>query len=466
MAETIVTNSTKSLDYAAEGKAKRVNAMAHKVLTPGIAEGGTLTYASASSVTVSTFVAYLKDGTEDISVREESLEAYAVTVTANTSYIVLREEWTDTESSFVKIVSCAVGDILPTDVIVGRTIWQGGTLASVFDYTLRQVAVVPRLDLLETAFQILPTESSTIAYSKAVEVKPGKAIINGKEVNFTGDFSTTITDTTLGRIDFVCIDENANILVVEGTDSATPVEPVMPLNAIIVGKITRGASKTWIDGSHITQYRFDEYKREFAGKIDTLQVQNKIMTGGDTGADIAVGGVVLDGGNTVGKLIQVKGLDGGEKFSVSGTGAIKVTNDDNSIRNALEGENANDEGAVMFRQTSGAVVSDIVTKGESAATDAGKLIINNNSEGIINEIPAGKDWSIEEAGVEKVKYIGATDTLDVTGTLEADTVKFGTTGSVYQSAATAVYTNQLFTGGSAPYAMFSYTPAKDGTLYS
>jgi len=462
MAETIVTNSSKSLDYAAQGKAVRVNAMMHKVVTPGVVEGGTFTYASASSITVSNFVAYLKDNVQDISVREESLETYEVTVTAATSWIVLREEWTDTESSFVKIVSCDSGDIADTDVILGRTIWQGGTLSTSFDYTQRQTATLVRLNEQEDAFKIIPVNSSSVAYQNYVEVLPGKAIINGKEINFLGDFTGAITDTTAGRIDFICVDDTNNLLVVEGTDAASPVEPDLPTNAIILGKITRGASITWIDGSHIAQYRFDEYYREFAGKIDTLQVQSKILTNGDDGTGVVAGGAVLDGDTSTGTILQIKGTDGAERVVITGSGEVQSNDDVASDRAFFEGTNTNVAGGTQLKQTAGATVTTITTKGESAATDAGKTVISNNDEGVIVDIPASKDWEIQEAGVTAVKYIGSTNTLDVTGTVEADTVKINTTGDVFNGSVTEIL-NEYNAGSTS--SIYIYTPSKDGFIF-
>lgn len=454
MAETLVNNSNKSLDYQAEGKAKNVNAVLHKVVTPGIVEGGTLTYASASSVTVSNFVAYVQDDTLDITVREESLAAFDVTVTHDTSWVVLREEWSDTAASYIKIVSCDSGDILATDVIIGRTIWQGGVLSTDFDYTERQEAITVRLDGYKDAFQITPVNLSTVSYDKKVNVAAGKAIINGKEIVFGGGDTTDVSDTTDGRIDFVYLDDTGSVGVIEGTDAAVPLEPVMPENAIILGKITRGAAATHIDGSHITQFRFDEYVREFAGKVDTLQVQGKILTGGDAGADIEDGGAVFDGDTTTGTIVQVKGGDGDERLSIDGAGKIVNNNDAAADQTFLDSQNPNVAGGTQFKQTAGAAITTITTKGASAAVDPGKTVISNNGEGVIIDIPASKDWEIQEGGVTKVKYDGGTDTLEV------ENLKINSEGQVFEEMINVLtYTNYISTNH------YFYEALKDGFLF-
>lgn len=240
---------TITVDYKMQGKSELINRMMNKLVPIGIYSGGTLTKVDTNDVEVSTFLVFAEDDSVDVSVRVETAATVTKTVSPSEPYIFARMTWVNTENNYLDVLVGADTDLLANDIVFGRAIYDGGVLQTTFDYSLRTESILKTAADNQAYFMVTPTEPA----SATVDVAAGKALINNVYVNFSADTSGSITSTTLGRIDFIYIDQTGSIGILEGTDAGSPVAPDFTIVGLPVALITRGASRTDVRGSDITQ---------------------------------------------------------------------------------------------------------------------------------------------------------------------------------------------------------------------
>lgn len=252
MGTTDFGTQTITFDYKSPAKAENFNKLNYLLFPRGIYDGGTLSKVDGTHVNISTFGCFIKDTTNSVGVKIETSAVIRKEVAAGNPYLIIRFEWSNVENNYADVLALAYGDIQSDDLIIGRCVYQGGVLQSTFDYTRRTESVIKEQLDKQDYFKVKPSEPP----DKKVIVEAGNTIIGDTYVEFTQSTSSSITDTTDGRNDLVCIDNSGSISVVEGTDAVSPVDPNYPSDKLVVGKISRGSSRTDIKGSDITQIDF------------------------------------------------------------------------------------------------------------------------------------------------------------------------------------------------------------------
>jgi len=240
-----------SLDFFEPANSAEFNVALYKLFPKGIYSGFTLSSVNNTTVRVAVGTAYCYDDAIELGVRLETTAVVDLTVSSvgSTHYVVIRFDWIDTELNYADFLVVEKVGILSDDIILGRVCFTSTTMDTDMDYTLRTQNIIQDGQASITGFRIIPTEPAT----DTVDVSSGTAIINGQTVTFAGTTSGTISGTTAGRIDLVCIDEDGSIIIIEGVDDATPASPLVPSNVLVIGSITRGATKTAVKGNEITQ---------------------------------------------------------------------------------------------------------------------------------------------------------------------------------------------------------------------
>lgn len=361
MAITSLTSATKSLDYNAQGKAININKIGYKVTGKGIVEGGTLTKVDVSTVRLSAFVAILYDPTWELSVREESVATADVGVDPTNCFLIMRENWEELTGSFPQLISTDEASILDTDVIIGRAIFIGGVLQTVFDYTQRDTHEIA-LDR-RTELRITPVVVAGV-YQNYVAISAGTYMIDNVAYTYAGGVSGPF-GASLG-VQSVHIDTGGTISVVAGDQRQM-------YGKFYLGQVVK-TNATRITGNEIAQYTsYFKYPNQFSGYLDKINAISYLTTGNAdiTGLSLAVGGIALNGGTSTGKLFSLAGTDSGEKIAMYGNGDGVFARDVTVGRNFGLTGSANVGGALA--------VTGLVTSSGGVTISGGELSVNGLS---------------------------------------------------------------------------------------
>ena len=256
-------NQNLTFDYKQALRAQTFNRLFYKIIQPGIYNGGRLSKTDNSTVSLSTLTAYFEDASYGIGARVETTEAVSITVSPSIPYIILRYNWVNVANNYMDVLAVAWGDVLSTDLIVGRALWSGSTLSETFDYTKRTKGELSEGEVQETSSPVPSTTNdpfyvqATEPASNKVSIKGGNIITATGEVVFQDDQeSPSFSSTTLGRVDLLYIDSSGAFQVLEGTDASSPTAPTLggDEGAYVLCTITRGASASVITGNQIQNY--------------------------------------------------------------------------------------------------------------------------------------------------------------------------------------------------------------------
>ncbi len=239
-----------TFDYKQEGTAKGFDAYNYKILPDGIYNGFSLTKVDDSTVTVGTGSCAIEDSSQNVIANIRTTTTQNVTISSATPYIIFRFRWVNIENNYMDMLAVAYSGILSGDLVIGRGIYNGTILSSIFDYSLKSYASLQKVKDANNNFRVLPTEP----ISNLVYVDPGTAIINGNYIDFAGGYTSAITITTTDpRIDLIYIDANGSIQIREGTAAPSPTIPEYPLIGMVVAEIHRLGSRSDINGTEIVQ---------------------------------------------------------------------------------------------------------------------------------------------------------------------------------------------------------------------
>ncbi len=247
-----------SFDYGELGKSEIFNKINYKLVEKGIYEGGLLTRVDDTHIDLSTLLCYVEDNTAEIGVRVSTTEVLNIEVSSAVPYIILRYVWINTENNYADIIPSTYANILEDDLIIGRCVFTGSVLSSDFDYSRRSIVFSSASANIDTEFIVTANEP----YDSQVNVSGGSFENGIRTIEVSPGNSTVISDTTLGRIDLIYIDDSGSIQVEEGVDSSSPTTPDYKKRKIIA-EISRGASSTYITGENITL--ISSYSTEMLG---------------------------------------------------------------------------------------------------------------------------------------------------------------------------------------------------------
>ncbi len=265
MGTTNYGNQDLSFDFKEPGKSENFNKLNYKLFPSGIYSGGLLTRVSNSSVTIAPLVCYMDDDTSEVGVRIKTATVVTKEVSSAYPYLILRFSWLNLENNFMDIESVAYSGILTGDLVIGRCVYDGGSLIS-FDYTRRTDPILSSLKSDNDELNALPKEP----YSDVVRILAGTIYTFEGIVSVSEQDSPAISNTgAQGRIDLVHIDDSGDAKIEEGTPGASPVAPDHSIMRV-VAEISRGANSTYITGSDITRVYTDKRSEAFTSYIKTL----------------------------------------------------------------------------------------------------------------------------------------------------------------------------------------------------
>jgi len=216
------------------------------ILPVGMYLGGYLTRVSDTEVTLSTLVAEIRNGTNQISVRTtvaatlNSVTLDSGAISSGTPYLVLRWAYAETIANYVEIHALATLTVREEhDVVLGKCVFDGSTLSS-FDYSDRTVAQIESQNLLVEATP--DTEMYVRLHGGVVNTGSAKVVIGDQKVGLfvapTGANS---------RIDLVYIDSTGAPQILQGTAAITPSAPAYGSRLVLAEvKVVNGdTTLTW-----------------------------------------------------------------------------------------------------------------------------------------------------------------------------------------------------------------------------
>jgi len=290
MGTTNYGTQTTTFKYKQAALSSTFNALNDSLIPTGIYSGGLLSRVSDGSIQVAPLTCYIKDTTPNSNISRRVQTTSAVSIVGFTStdcYCVLRYSWVASETDYMDILAVDYNTLFATEttlnqgyLLLGKAIYEGATMLSYFDYTFRSDASLQEIEDEKNSFYVKPYNDPTI---RRIYVYPGKAVVNGKYIDFSGDTypsaPSTFDNTTLGRIDVIYVDATGTIKKVSSTDQTLTITyplnfntfesenpgaiPDFPTDGMVVAIIIRGLTRNTIEGRDIIQIEYE--RNSFTG---------------------------------------------------------------------------------------------------------------------------------------------------------------------------------------------------------
>lgn len=221
------------------------------ILLPGIYSGGHLTKVSDTEVTLSTLVAEIKDGTNQINVRTaaaatlNSATLDSGAISSATPYLVLRWAYALSATNYVEVHAISsVSVAQANDIVIGKCLFSGSILTG-FNYSERTF-----LNVQDLFFKV-ETSSGLYVQLRAgrIHTSTGYVLVPDQLV---GPFSVP-TGSNL-RIDLVYIDTDGTVTILQGTQAVSPSAPTYG-GKLAVAEITLVNGDVNISASRIRDVR-------------------------------------------------------------------------------------------------------------------------------------------------------------------------------------------------------------------
>lgn len=248
-------NQTVTFGFKAPARASVFNKINHKLHKAGIYDwanrgsgGELLTYVDPNTVRVSPIVAVIEANNAELSIRVETSMTHDLVVTSATPYVILRYSWSAVENNYVDIVASDFASITNTDLIIGRAVYDGGTLLSEFDYTRTSFSPLDRPEgQSSTAFQVTPespVSNRVLVHNGTMRTDESMVTVG----NPTAVSSPAISNCDAsGRFDIVWIDRTGAVQVTEGEPGAAPEYG----RKMVVAEIQRTGASSVVTGRDI-----------------------------------------------------------------------------------------------------------------------------------------------------------------------------------------------------------------------
>lgn len=244
-------NQTISHGYYEEITALNRNARLSGIIPVGIYSGGLLSKVSDIEITLSPFVAEISDGTSQIRVKTESNVVIndstldSGTISPSTPFIVLRWTYAAEVNNYVEVHAVAsVSEALTTDIIVGRIVFSGSSITG-FSYSDRTVTKSHDMYLKPEAYSGM----YILLNAGVIHTNSGYLPVS---MQIVGPFS--VPSSPNSRIDIVYINDSGTPVIVQGTESTSPVAPSYD-GKLVVAEVTLVNGDTYIPASRINDVR-------------------------------------------------------------------------------------------------------------------------------------------------------------------------------------------------------------------
>lgn len=237
MASTNVGDQEITFKYQQEGTAKSFNKLLHGVIPTGIISGGKIIKQdSGSTVNIQPMEMIISDS--EVTIHVKTNEYASVVVSTSTPYVVATFDWMDVVNNFVtfQAVSYTTLRTMNNVIIFGKCEMEGDNVLAI-DETRRSDASSSNACNHDfqyeteyrgksSSFRVTSLEDNTLGFN----IGEGKAIINGKTVEFTSQRNIELdnedSDSPLyfngnisnGRTDIIILKDDGNIEYIMGRD--------------------------------------------------------------------------------------------------------------------------------------------------------------------------------------------------------------------------------------------------------
>lgn len=209
------------------------------IVQAGVYDGLVGTKVSPSTIQFSAGSLFIKDSnfnTSKISVRIGfgTVFSASIDIANKKDYLAVRFTYLNSVGNYATVINVGVADLLPTDVILGRAIWDNSsspTQVSSWDNSARQVTP-GELFLQDNAFWVSPGSSPF-----TVKVSPGVYVAEQGRQSFAGEDNVSIPSA--GQY-LVCLNRDGNtIAVVQAAASPSLGPGTLPSTHIVLASVTR-----------------------------------------------------------------------------------------------------------------------------------------------------------------------------------------------------------------------------------
>lgn len=283
MASVNTGNQLITFRYQQEGTAEGFNKLLCGVLPEGVISGGLLTKSSDSTIQVDEMQLLIGDG--NIIVHVETRESFVMAVDSQKPFIVASFNWSQSVNNFVSFEAKSLTDISSMNhpIILGRAVFQGGTLSTEFDYTRKMWCPSSKYNDYYyssynsslPSFNVTPIENRTSEFGFVVG--KGKAIINGVLVEKNNEETIILTETDTDyhkinlsitsekvRIDIAVLMNDGSVRYIMGEEATAGLAhaPNYPSNGLVIAefKYTQSITPSFgIMGNNITNIYNNNY---------------------------------------------------------------------------------------------------------------------------------------------------------------------------------------------------------------
>ena len=263
MGTTNYGNQQITFAYGMRGRSQYFNRINYLIAPQGIYSGGTLTKENTNLISISPFVAFVTAYNEELSVKIETKDTVYLNVSNAESFIIVRYTWLNKEGNFADILAIERSDILETDLMLGRCIYDAGVLSTTFDLSERESSVLQDAEDEYSRLRVTQTDTP----SNRVYISAGKIRTYNQIIDFAGGYSPYFeyeSDTVNGYKDAVYLDENGLIQILSNVDTSVTDDDYR--TKLILAEIDRnidGILQDTITGNMITNTNFKFYPLEF-----------------------------------------------------------------------------------------------------------------------------------------------------------------------------------------------------------
>lgn len=223
------------------------------ILPVGIYSGGYLTRVSDTEVSMSTLVAEISDGSNQISVRTTTTASLSSatldsgTISSGTPYLVLRWSYAASAANYVEVHALATLTVRSQyDLVIGKCVFSGSTLTG-FDYSDR---TFPRIQEQNLRVEATPdTEMYVRLRAGIVNTGSQKVVIGDQKI---GPFA--VPGGGNSRIDLVYVNSSGSPDIVQGVAAVSPSVPAYG-NRLVLAEVRLVNGDTNITWDRITDAR-------------------------------------------------------------------------------------------------------------------------------------------------------------------------------------------------------------------
>lgn len=248
MGATNFGTQTITVQYYDPVDANVVNRAFLNIRERGIYIGGYLTRVSDVAITLSPLTCEIGDAGNQV--RIQTANDVPLTVGVGIPWIILRWAYATSATNYMDVLAVAIGDILATDLIVGKCAFTGSVL-STFEYG---DLTYPRSTPRTLAIYLKP--EPTVPDSMRIRIRAGRTNYGTANLEIPDQLSPLFTAPLSGsRVDVVYVDTDGTIKVKTGVASGgTPTVPTYD-GRMAIAEITLTNTTTSLTYANIKDVR-------------------------------------------------------------------------------------------------------------------------------------------------------------------------------------------------------------------